>query len=98
MNGMTNYPPGVPVIEEGTIEKVVKKAAEVDPWLKFAWGLVHSGGVAISVYHGTRRNDSVLWGLAWGALATVAPIVTPALAVAQGLGKPKKKRRRRRRR
>jgi len=43
----------------------------------------------IGVYHGYRRNNSLGWGLWWGFLGFMFPIIVPAVALAQGLGKPK---------
>jgi len=43
----------------------------------------------IGVYHGYRRNNSLGWGLWWGLLGFMFPIIVPAVALAQGLGKPK---------
>lgn len=42
-----------------------------------------------SVYHGYRRNDSILWAIVWGLASRVAPVVTPTVAAAQGFGKKK---------
>lgn len=42
-----------------------------------------------AIFHGYRRNNSLLWALAWGLAARVAPVVTPTVAVAQGYGKRK---------
>jgi hypothetical protein len=42
-----------------------------------------------SIYHGYRRNDSVLWALAWGLASRIAPLVTPTVAAAQGYGRRK---------
>ena len=44
---------------------------------------------AASLYHGYKRNNSLGWGLAWGALGALFPIITPVVAVAQGYGKEK---------
>ena len=41
--------------------------------------------VAVSAYHGYKRNESVGWALWWGFLGGIAPIITPTIAVAQGL-------------
>ena len=63
-----------------------------------ATGFVYLGGVALSTYHGFHRhNESVGWGLSWGALATVLPVVTPAVAIGQGVGVPLRGSRRLRR-
>jgi len=39
-------------------------------------------------YHGYKRNDSVGWAIAWGALGGLS-LITPVIALAQGYGKPK---------
>lgn len=47
---------------------------------------------AVCVYHGYKRNNgSIGWAIGWGFLGGLAPVITPAVAVAQGFGKPKKK-------
>lgn len=43
--------------------------------------------VAASTYHGYKRNNSVGWALWWGFAGGVFPVVTPAIALAQGFGK-----------
>lgn len=45
---------------------------------------------AASAYHGYKRNKSGLWAIIWGVAGGVAPIITPAVAVAQGFGKRKR--------
>lgn len=42
-----------------------------------------------SAYHGYKRNDSVGWAVAWGLLGGIFPVITPAIALAQGFGKRK---------
>lgn len=42
---------------------------------------------AASAYHGYRRNQSVGWALWWAAMGYVAPVITPAIGLAQGWGK-----------
>ena len=45
--------------------------------------------VGASAYHGYKRNHGSLgWGVAWGALGGLFPVITPAIALAQGFGKP----------
>jgi hypothetical protein len=52
---------------------------------RLAWGALTAAAVAFSAYHGVRRNrGSVVYGLAWGLGAAVAPVVVPIVAVAQG--------------
>jgi hypothetical protein len=46
--------------------------------------------VAASAYHGSKRNGgSIGWGLWWGFVGGVFPVVTPAIAAAQGFGECK---------
>lgn len=52
-------------------------------------------GTAAGAYHGYKRNKSVKWALIWGFLGGLAPIITGAVALAQGFGKPKAPRSRR---
>jgi hypothetical protein len=42
---------------------------------------------AAAAYHGYKRNQSVGWAIWWGVMGYVAPVITPAVAVAQGFGK-----------
>lgn len=52
-------------------------------------GALATASMAACLVHGYRRNNGSLgWGLAWAALGSVFPVVTPAIAVAQGFGKP----------
>jgi hypothetical protein len=58
-----------------------------DPvWQVYAGLSLLSAGA--SAYHGYKRNDSVGWALWWGFWGGVFPIVTPAIALAQGFGEP----------
>jgi hypothetical protein len=61
---------------------------ELGAWTTF-WMLagVVSGGLC--AYHGYKRNDSVGWAIVWGLLGGAFPVITPAIALAQGFGKPK---------
>lgn len=49
-------------------------------------------GAAVGTYHGYKRNQSVGWAVAWGALGAIFPIVVVPLAIAQGLGEPAQKK------
>ena len=54
-----------------------------------AWTAVSVASGFASAYHGAKRNNgSVGWGLLWGLMGTVFPVVTPAIALAQGYAKP----------
>jgi len=50
------------------------------------WGVLSTASMAACAFHGYRRNDSVLWGVGWGALGALFPVITPAIAVAEGFG------------
>jgi len=58
----------------------------------FVWGSLYSvlaiASTGLSAYHGYKRNDSVGWALWWGFCGALFPVVTPAIAFAQGFGKP----------
>ena len=56
---------------------------------KTIWGLLAAASFGASVYHGYRRNNSLGWGLWWGLMGGLFPVVTPAIALAQGFGKRK---------
>ena len=45
-----------------------------------------SGGTA--AYHGYKRNQSVGWAVLWFICGAALPVVTQAVAIAQGYGKP----------
>ena len=53
------------------------------------YAAVSTVSMALSAYHGYRRNSSIGWAIAWGALGSLFPVITPTIAVAQGFGKPK---------
>ena len=46
-----------------------------------------AGNVGLSAYHGYKRNRSVGWAAWWGLMGLIFPVVTPAVAIAQGFGK-----------
>lgn len=53
-----------------------------------AWSVAATASFAASFYHGLKRNDSLAWGLGWGLLGTMFPVVTPLYALHQGFAKP----------
>lgn len=53
--------------------------------------LLSTVSAGASAYHGYKRNKSVGWSLVWGAFGGAFPIVVPAIALAQGFGKPESK-------
>lgn len=55
----------------------------------YVWTGVSVASGFASAYHGAKRHHgSVGWGLVWGLMGTVFPVVTPAIAMAQGFAKP----------
>ena len=55
-------------------------------------GALSVASAVVSGIHGFRRHrGSIGWGLMWFLGGTVFPVVTPALAIAQGFWKPMKK-------
>jgi hypothetical protein len=58
--------------------------------VRIIWGVLSTASFAASVYHGYKRNDSLGWGIWWGVMGAVFPVITPTIAFAQGFGKPKR--------
>jgi hypothetical protein len=52
------------------------------------WGVLSVASAGASAYHGYKRNESVGWALWWGICGAALPVITPAIAFAQGFGKP----------
>lgn len=50
-------------------------------------GIIEVASIAASAYHGYKRNNSTGWAIWWGLMGGLFPIITPAIAVAQGFGK-----------
>jgi hypothetical protein len=48
---------------------------------------IEAASVGASAFHGYRRNNSVGWAIWWGFMGALFPIITPAIALAQGFGK-----------
>jgi hypothetical protein len=47
------------------------------------WGVIGTVSMAASAYHGYARNGSIGWGLWWGLMGSLFPVITPTFAVAQ---------------
>lgn len=60
-------------------------ASELNVMSSF-WALAAIASSGASAYHGYKRNNSIGWAIAWGLLGGIAPVITPAVAVAQGFG------------
>jgi hypothetical protein len=54
-------------------------------------GLLVLGSIGASAYHGYKRNNSTGWAVWWGLMGSLFPVITPAVAIAQGFGKREKK-------
>lgn len=46
-------------------------------------------GTAIGAYHGYKRTKSIGWTVGWAVLGGLFPLITGAIALAQGFAKPK---------
>jgi len=54
-------------------------------------GILSTLSMAVSAYHGYKRNvnDSpILWGIVWGGLGAIFPVITPVIAIAEGYAQP----------
>ncbi len=49
--------------------------------------VILTASIAASAYHGYKRNRSTGWAIWWGVMGAIFPIITPAVAIAQGFGK-----------
>ena len=57
------------------------------------WAALSALSAGASGYHGYKRHKkSYAWAALWALLGSAFPVVTPAVALAQGYGKPKGKR------
>ncbi len=50
------------------------------------WSVAVIASTGLCAYHGFKRNDSVGWGVAWGILGSMFPVITVAIAAGQGFG------------
>jgi len=76
----------------GAIETATDKVPEVKVPAagQIAWGVVATASMAASAYHGYKRNESIGWALWWGLMGSLFPVITPAIALGQGFGRPPK--------
>lgn len=59
--------------------------------VRIIWSVLATASFAASVYHGVKRhNGSIMWGIGWGFMGALFPVITPAIAFAQGFAKPMK--------
>jgi len=52
------------------------------------WQILSVASSGLSAFHGYRRNNSIGWAIGWAILGGMFPVVVPAIAFAQGFGKP----------
>ncbi len=94
------FPPGM---DQFTIQPVTFNAnarnelrglgqGSMPAWFGALYGVLSVVSAGLGAYHGYKRhNGSVGWAIGWAALGTFAPVITPAVALAQGFGKPMKR-------
>ncbi len=57
-------------------------------WVGVVYGVLAAVSVGLSAYHGYKRhNGSIGWAAGWSFMAMILPVVTPAVAFAQGYGR-----------
>lgn len=62
---------------------------EVSPTMRGLVLTLSALSAGASAFHGYRRNRGSLgWAIGWGLLGGMFPVITPAVALAQGFGKP----------
>lgn len=59
----------------------------VNPAWWYVGGTLVTISAALSAVHGYRRDNSIGSALGWGFMGLIFPIITPAVALAQGFGK-----------
>lgn len=66
-----------------------RSLGELTP-MNYFWGVVSVASGAASAYHGYKRNNSIGSAVLWGVLGSIFPVITPAIAAAQGFGERRK--------
>jgi hypothetical protein len=100
LDGEQKRPGGAPAAFDGSIRVVdgrarsgcsvvVPEQETMNDQLTLAT-LLRTAAVGAAVYHGYRRNDSVGWAIGWGFAASIAPVITVPVALAQGFGQKKR--------
>lgn len=54
------------------------------------YGILSMVSCGMSTYHGYRRHGTIPAALGWGLLGAIFPVITPAVALAQGFGQRKR--------
>lgn len=53
------------------------------------WAALSAVSMAACAVHGLRRNNgSIAYGIWWGAMGALFPVISPAIALAQGFAQP----------
>jgi hypothetical protein len=78
-----DYYPALDTMEQGLSGYTPNSGATA------VWAALSIASTGASAYHGYKRNDSVGWAIVWGLLGGLFPVITPAVALAQGFGEPK---------
>jgi hypothetical protein len=68
----------------------VQQVSSVGRNLKIAFAVASVASAGACAFHGYRRNESVGWAIGWALLGATFPIVTVAVAMAQGFGEEAK--------
>lgn len=76
-----------PVLSSWGPERDTRVGAYALPNVSPVWAYLSLVSSALSAFHGYRRNLSVGWAALWGLAGALFPVITPAIAVAQGFGK-----------
>ncbi len=75
---------------DGTLPSTPRLPA-MSPEAMAFWEVASTASAAAGAYHGWKRNESVGWAVWWGAMGALFPVITPAIAVAQGFSEKAKK-------
>jgi hypothetical protein len=79
-------PPGSPPVTEGDLYADAASWKSYFAFTAFSYTLL---GAMMAGYHGYKRNKgNTGWALGWGLLGGMFPLVTNAVALGQGYGKP----------
>lgn len=79
----------VPQTEVIVLTRSPSRFSQLTSTEKQLWAVASVVSSAAGAFHGYRRNQSVGWALVWAVLGGMFPVVVPAIALAQGFGKPK---------
>ena len=95
VTNITSAPPESPPPTTPTTTTLQKLVSPVSPktWptLPLWWKVASAAGGVGGMYHGYKRDKSVLWALVYGFAGSLFPVIVLPLMLAQGFGKPKGK-------